>query len=491
MKQFFSLVAAAMISFGAFAQLPDGSVAPDFTATDINGVEHNLYSYLDSGYQVILDFSATWCGPCWSYHTSGVFSELNATYGPDGTNEIRIIKLESDDTTTADDLNGTGTATQGDWVTGTTYSIIDDAANIFDEYQNTYYPTIYTVCPSRILTQSGQASVADHASIFQANSCQAATLANDAALGSYTGDGLVCGDSPATLSVELQNMGLENLTACTITAYDNGTEIASTDWTGDLDTYAFADVTVGEASFSATPNLTFEITSADGNDANNSASGAVALSPETTTYVQVRITTDNWPAETGWEIADDNGAVIESVAVGSLTTADTEFTWDVGLPSTGCYTFTMYDAYGDGLFASQWGAFQDGTAGVYGMDGETQVDIVFEYDGASGIEFSELGVGMEATTVAGIDEANLAATVNVFPNPTNGVTNVEFNTTAAAMATVEVYNLIGERVFFNSLGNLPAGLNRANLDLSSVEAGIYLVNLNAGGETTTMRVTKQ
>ena len=82
MKQFFSLVAAAMISFGAFAQLPDGSMAPDFTATDINGVEHNLYSYLDSGYQVILDFSATWCGPCWSYHTSGVFSELNATYGP-------------------------------------------------------------------------------------------------------------------------------------------------------------------------------------------------------------------------------------------------------------------------------------------------------------------------------------------------------------------------------------------------------------------------
>ena len=93
MKQFFSLMAAAMISFGAFAQLPDGSIAPDFTATDIYGVEHNLYSYLDSGYQVILDFSATWCGPCWSYHTSGVFSDLNATYGPAGSNEIRIIKL--------------------------------------------------------------------------------------------------------------------------------------------------------------------------------------------------------------------------------------------------------------------------------------------------------------------------------------------------------------------------------------------------------------
>jgi hypothetical protein len=36
------------------AQLPNGSVAPDFTATDINGVEHHLYDYLAQGYTVVL-----------------------------------------------------------------------------------------------------------------------------------------------------------------------------------------------------------------------------------------------------------------------------------------------------------------------------------------------------------------------------------------------------------------------------------------------------
>ena len=46
---------AMLTSTTSMAQLPDGSIAPDFTATDINGVEHNLYSYLDSGYQVILN----------------------------------------------------------------------------------------------------------------------------------------------------------------------------------------------------------------------------------------------------------------------------------------------------------------------------------------------------------------------------------------------------------------------------------------------------
>ena len=132
MKKFFALMASVVISTGAFAQLPDGSVAPDFTAIDIYGVEHNLYSLLDQGYKVILDFSATWCGPCWSYHEAGTLSELHNTYGPDGTDEIRVFYLEADDSTTDADLNGAGPNTQGDWVTGTPYTIIDNAGSIFD-----------------------------------------------------------------------------------------------------------------------------------------------------------------------------------------------------------------------------------------------------------------------------------------------------------------------------------------------------------------------
>ena len=63
MKQIYMLFAALTIGTTAFAQLPDGSIAPDFTATDITGVEYNLYDLLDAGNTVILDFYATWCGP--------------------------------------------------------------------------------------------------------------------------------------------------------------------------------------------------------------------------------------------------------------------------------------------------------------------------------------------------------------------------------------------------------------------------------------------
>ena len=43
------LFAVLTISSTALAQLPSVSIAPDFTATDINGEEWNLYDLLDEG----------------------------------------------------------------------------------------------------------------------------------------------------------------------------------------------------------------------------------------------------------------------------------------------------------------------------------------------------------------------------------------------------------------------------------------------------------
>ena len=88
-----AILCSTLFASNSIAQLPDGSIAPDFTTVDINGNTHNLYDYLDQGYTVVMDISATWCPPCWSYHQGGALEDLWANHGPAGLLEFLLIQL--------------------------------------------------------------------------------------------------------------------------------------------------------------------------------------------------------------------------------------------------------------------------------------------------------------------------------------------------------------------------------------------------------------
>jgi len=489
MKHIYALIVGLFFSIATFAQLPDGSIAPDFTATDLDGVEHNLYDLLDEGKQVIIEFSATWCGPCWNYALTGTLDELHEMYGPDGTDEIRVFYIEADDTTTLEDLQGTGSATVGDWTSVVNFPIIDDGGSIFTDFGGAYYPTIYTVCPNRTVTESGQTDVEGHTAIFQANSCAAASLMNDPALLGYTGGTTACPGDPVNMSVELMNLGLANLGSCTIAVMDGATEVLSYDWSGDLGTYAVENVELGTAVFDSNTSFTIEITSADENTENNSSSGSVILATDGTSLIHVEIMIDNWPQETSWSITDASGSVVESMSAGDIAGDEGDVVaWWVSVPSEGCYTFEIGDSYGDGLYGSQWGSI-DGycTVKTYNDD-LVYVSTVYDYDGS--YDFASEQAGMAVTSMnTGITEQTLNEVTNVFPNPFTGQTNLQFSTTVAAKAGIVAYNLVGEQVVNLDLGTLQAGEHNHVLNFAGISAGVYLVALTAGNETTTLRVT--
>lgn len=160
------LIFACLCTTTLFAQLPDGSLAPDWTMTDINGDTYNLYDELDDGKSIILDISATWCGPCWTYHTSGILESLYEDFGPSGTDQIRIFMVEGESDTNLNCLYGSAgcnDSSWGDWVTGIPYPIFSPspaAADAFiSDYQLGFWPTIYGISPIDKTTQLiGQAS---------------------------------------------------------------------------------------------------------------------------------------------------------------------------------------------------------------------------------------------------------------------------------------------------------------------------------------------
>ena len=248
------------------------------------------------------------------------------------------------------------------------------------------------------------------------------TVAVDAAAQSIAGienNATVC-DTEVTPVLTIKNSGQDNLTAATISwEVDN---VAQTDysWTGNLSTNQTDDITFPTQTFSpGVHTIEFSISSANnGADLNNANDDlSVSFTIVDGEEMTVSLLTDDYGDETSWEIEDSQGNVVAS---GDGYDDATQYTIPNCL-ADGCYTFTIYDEYGDGI-CCEWG---NGAYELLSPDGDVMGEGgVFEDD--ESIQFClpfVVAPPVAAFTANGTDIC-AGETVNYTNNstPANGVT---------------------------------------------------------------------
>jgi hypothetical protein len=76
-----------------------------------------------------------------------------------------------------------------------------------------------------------------------------------------------------------------------------------------------------------------------------------------------------------------------------------------------------------------------------------------------------------------------------YPNPFNPTTTIEFGLIDASFTTLEVYNMLGQRIAVLANEEMAAGWHRVNFDASGLSSGTYIYRLKAGDRVATRKLT--
>jgi len=445
MKRILLITFTIYLSFNySSAQLANGSIAPDWTLTDINGTAHNLYSYLDQSYTVFIDFSAIWCGPCWSYHTSGALEDLYEHHGPAGfpnvdpstTDDVMVFFIEGDQGTLAE-LNGGGSS-QGDWVTGTTYPIFctDGTVNndaVTSAYSIGYWPTIYMICPDRTLIEAGQ----DPNPYSLMNCNPAATLSNDPKIFPYFGPDNTCTGN-ITPVISVQNNGINILTSLDSIRVTAATVMqpnvflfdSVVSWTGgNLQTYQSANIILPTITgLNGYETINIWIGGPNGTIDNNYSNNFTTFTAYPGSLLTASIT--------------QNGGSI--TANGFSGTAPYTYLWSTG-ETTQSITPTSGGSY---------------SVVVTDINGCVSDPIIHIFSITSGIE--------------NISVNNL----NIHPNPSSDVFNITFKIEEKQNLKVRIFNVLGEQLITEDLYQF-VGSYTKRINLINKAKGIYFLEIES------------
>ncbi|WP_234859272.1 S8 family serine peptidase [Aquimarina aquimarini] len=233
-----------------------------------------------------------------------------------------------------------------------------------------------------------------------------------------------------------------------------------------------------------TANTTYQFSVKAKDAAGNQSAASNTISATTTgvpsTYeVKLRITFDNYPQETSWEIKNASNQVVHSGGTyGSQpdgSTLNITKTLD-----TGCYTLVFKDSFGDGICCA------------YGNGSYELTNVASGAVLASGGNFTSQDVSNFCVGSTPANNAlynNLSSTkilsksdFAIYPNPAKDFITILVNNTD--ISTYTIVNHIGQTV---RKGNI----SESRIELNDLPAGMYFVSVTSKDKTVTKKIIKQ
>ncbi|HYD91497.1 MAG TPA: T9SS type A sorting domain-containing protein, partial [Flavobacterium sp.] len=446
---------------------------------------------------VIVDVSATWCGPCWNFHNSHALEKLYQAYGPGGSDQIVVLFIEGDDAQSVNTLYGINDSprpTMGDWTDGASYPIIDSGA-IANTLAITSFPTCYRICPDgTVFYFNPSAGLLNFDTIVDniTENCGLDLQAPENHVAAYTsGELKFCEAGEAgDVDARIVNYGSNAITSATVELRNGETVVATQTFEGNLSQFSDDEVTFEGVVFEEGGNYSVHITNVNGGAAFNpevldaDVNFSIANTGENN-MVEVVVYTDTYAHEASWLIKDSSGVTVaeggdymegddDEFGAGGPD-ANTDHHYWITLPgeSPECFRVILKDAFGDG-----WIYSAEGSEGEkHGIEIYSDGEMIYQnLVGNFGTQLSTPNA-FRTMGVLGTEDVE-ADTFAVYPNPTSGVLN--FNTQEPVSVTVT--DLSGKVVFTAKDIN-----NGDAVNLGSLQTGMYIAKINGA---TSERVEK-
>lgn len=324
------------------------------------------------------------------------------------------------------------------------------------------------------------------------------TPADDASIQSVTSpSGLICGESFSPVIV-LRNAGSNNLTSVDINYNVDGSGTQTLNWTGNLpqngtETLFLPSSTASSGAHTYNASTSNPNGTSDSNPSNDAASSSFTIDPNGI-LTNINILTDCYGYENSWELVDANSNMVAeggnlAVPPGGQQTSDDNDPGAYGNEiqiteklclAVGCYDFTLYDDWGDGLEGSNgFGCNVDGSYNITNGSGTVLGSMQnVAFGNSETINFC-------VVDDLGVSELN-ALNLQVYPNPTNGTFTISLENASSANYAFTLTDLSGRVVYTSNLNGM-----KHTVDTSSLADGSYLLNLYGANVTASKQIVVQ